>query len=188
MGAIAMRVAMVGLVAALLGFSGPVHSAQDDPRLDALFEALGDTSDPATAEVIEATIVDIWDETDDSSNARLLQQGDDALARGLLPVAAFSFNRLVDRAPDFAEAWNRRAILHFVMGNDTAALADIERTLELEPRHFGAMSGLAMIMLRNDRPEVALRSFEAVLEVHPHFPAALDNLEPLRQLVVGLPA
>lgn len=178
-----MRIAIIGLVFLLLG--GTVQAAQDDPRLDTLFVALGETDDPTDAEPIEAAIVRIWAESDDAINTRLLRQGNDALARGVLSVASISFDHLIDRAPEFAEAWNQRAMLHYLIGDDRAALADIGRTLELEPRHFGALSGLAMIMLRNGQPEAALRSFEAALELHPHLPTAQVYLEPLRELVEG---
>jgi tetratricopeptide (TPR) repeat protein len=109
------------------------------------------------------------------------------MAKRVFPIAIVSFNRLIARSPDFAEAWNRRATLHYLMGNDAASIKDIEQTLALEPRHFGALSGLGLIMMRNQRPGVALRSFEAALELHPHLPAARAHLEPLRELLEGEP-
>jgi tetratricopeptide (TPR) repeat protein len=183
----AMRMLIIGLVLILGGLGQTVRADQDDPRLEALFGQLGEAASVEAAQVIEAEIWTIWLEIEDTASARLLRQGSDAMARRLFPVAIHSFNRLIDRSPDFAEAWNRRATLHYLMGNDEASVRDIEETLRLEPRHFGALSGLGLIMLRNDRPEAALRSFEAALEVHPHLPAARAHLEPLRELVEGSP-
>ena len=182
-----MRMLIIGLVFVLGGLGQAALADQDDPRLDALFGKLGAAGSAETAEAVEAEIWTIWLEIDDSASARLLRQGSDAMARRLFPIAIHSFNRLIDRSPDFAEGWNRRATLHYLMGNDEASIRDIEQTLALEPRHFGALSGLGLIMLRNDRPAAALRSFEAALEVHPHLPAARAHLEPLRQLVEGEP-
>ncbi len=184
-----MRMLIIGLVLVLVlaGTAQPLRADQDDPRLDALFGQLLAAGSVDSAQAVEAEIWTIWLEIEDTASARLLRQGSDAMARRLFPVAIHSFNRLIDRSPGFAEGWNRRATLHYLMGNDEASIRDIERTLALEPRHFGALSGLGLIMLRNDRPEAALRSFEAALAVHPHLPAARAHLEPLRQLLEGEP-
>ena len=182
---------VIGLIIGIaLGPTGGTQQAradQDDPRLDDLFSRLGLAPSEAAAQAVEAEIWTIWLEIDDSASARLLRQGSDAMARRLYPIAIHSFNRLIDRSPNFAEGWNRRATLHYLMGNDEASIRDIEQALALEPRHFGALSGLGLIMLRNDRPAAALRSFEAALEVHPHLPAARAHLAPLRQLIEGEP-
>jgi len=175
------------LVALLLPLGTAARADQQDPRLEPLFEALGSAETPEGASKIEAAIWQIWAETDDSSSARLMRQGNDAMAKRVFPIAILSFNRLIERSPDFAEAWNRRATLHYLMGNDAASIADIEQTLALEPRHFGALSGLGLIMLRNQRLDAALRSFEAALELHPHLPAARSHLEALRKLLEGEP-
>lgn len=182
-----MRLLIAGLVLLLAGFGQQLQAAQDDPRLDALFSSLVDAPTPEAATDIEAEIWSIWLEIDDSSSARLLRQGNDAMAKRVFPIAIVSFNRLIERSPEFAEAWNKRATLHYLMGNDAASIKDIEQTLLLEPRHFGALSGLGLIMMRNQRPAAALRSFEAALEVHPHLPAARAHLEPLRGIVEGEP-
>ena len=182
-----MRILAIGLTLLLSAMAPMAAADQDDPRLDGLFAGLATADDEAAAASIETEIWTIWHEIDDPASARLLRQGSEAMASRVFQIAILSFNRLVDRSPDFAEAWNRRATLHYLMGNDEASIRDIEETLRLEPRHFGALSGLGLIMLRNDRPLAALRSFEAALEVHPHLPAARAHLEPLRQLVEGEP-
>ena len=70
---------------------------------------------------------------------------------------------MVEQAPEFAEGWNKRATVHFLMGNWQASVRDIQQTLALEPRHFGALFGLGMIYDALGQPEAALRSFEATL-------------------------
>lgn len=182
-----MRMLAIGLVLSMIAAASSGSADQEDPRLDELFVELGDSETRVSAATIEAEIWRIWREIDDPGSARLLRQGSNAMASRVFPVAITSFNRLIARTPDFAEAWNGRATLHYLMGNDEASIRDIEETLRLEPRHFGALSGLGLIMLRNDRPEVALRSFEAALEVHPHLPAARAHIDHLRQRVEGEP-
>ena len=95
---------------------------------------------------------------------------------GDLRTARAAFDLLVQRQPNFAEAWNKRATLLYLMGDDAGSIADIGRTLALEPRHFGALSGLGLIDARNDRPEQALRSFEAALAIHPFLPGAKASI------------
>ena len=182
-----MRILAIGLALSVIIVASVAQADQDDPRLDGLFVELAAAENEAAAAAIEARIWTIWHEVDDPASARLLRQGGEAMASRVFQVAIVSFNRLIARSPDFAEAWNRRATLHFLMGNDEASVRDIEATLRLEPRHFGALSGLGLIMMRNDRPDAALRSFEAALEVHPHLPGARSHVEALRQLVEGEP-
>lgn len=81
--------------------------------------------------------------------------------------ALATFDDLVERNPEFAEAWNKRATVHYLLGNDEASVADIVETLELEPRHFGALSGLALIYERNDQPVAAASALRRALAVHP---------------------
>jgi tetratricopeptide (TPR) repeat protein len=185
--AFAMRLLIAALTLIQLGLGQPAAADQDDPRLDELFGSLVEAPTAEEAQRIEAEIWSIWQDIDDSSSARLLRQGNAAMAKRVFPIAIVSFNRLVDRSPEFAEGWNRRATLHYLMGNDEASIRDIEQVLALEPRHFGALSGLGLIMLRNERPAAALRSFEAALEVHPYLPAARVHLERLREIVEGEP-
>ena len=182
-----MRILAIGFAFVMIAGASLARADQADPRLDPLFAELGAADNQASAAAIEAEIWTIWHEVDDPASARLLRQGGEAMASRVFQVAIVSFNRLIARSPDFAEAWNRRATLHFLMGNDEASVRDIEATLRLEPRHFGALSGLGLIMMRNDRPDAALRSFEAALEVHPHLPGARSHVEALRQLVEGEP-
>ena len=89
--------------------------------------------------------------------------------------------------PDFAEAWNKRATVRFLIGNDAGSRRDIARVMELEPRHFGALSGLGMINMRSGDLQAALQAFEAALRVNPHLDQAVDVTEQLRRRLRGQP-
>ena len=83
--------------------------------------------------------------------------------------------------PDFAEGWNKRATLYYLVGNTDASIEDIKRTLELEPRHFGALSGLGLVYLQQGKLALAEEAFLQLITVHPNSPSAQDNLRLVRK-------
>ncbi len=171
--------------AATLTFALPGVAAQDDARLDDLFAELKSTADMAEAQEIEQVIWRVWlDSGDDKINA-IMAQGVRAMTFRNHAAALGAFNEIVRLAPDFAEGWNKRATLHYLLGDYVASVADIERTLALEPRHFGALSGLGLVRLAQDKEEDALQAFEAALDVHPHLPGADSHIKDLRERVKG---
>ena len=89
-------------------------------------------------------------------------------------------DQLVEHAPNFAEAWNQRAIVFFLDGKYGASLRDIEQTLILEPRHFGALSGRAQVYIRLDEPELALKSFQEALEQNPWMASVRQQMKMVR--------
>jgi len=91
------------------------------------------------------------------------------------------FSRLIERDPTFAEAWNRRATLYYLMGNFDASVRDIQETLAREPRHFGALSGLGLINSALERWDSAVKAYEEALRVNPFLPGAKKNVEDLRK-------
>ena len=124
--------------------SGVSMADQNAPELDPLFDQLKEASDLAAAASVEREIWLRWLQSgDDDVNAQMAR-GMQAMERGDGRTALSAFDEVVERAPGFAEGWNKRATLHWLMGNLAASVEDIERTLALEPRHFGALSGLAI--------------------------------------------
>jgi tetratricopeptide (TPR) repeat protein len=148
-------------------------------ELDVLFERLADASSPAEAAPLEREIWAIWFEVGDPVLDRRMREGSLAMDRGDGDAALAAFDAVIATRPDFAEAWNRRATLYFLMRRFTESVADIERTLALEPRHFGALSGLALIREAQNEPFAALEALEQVCRIHPQMPHLLDRVEQL---------
>ena len=84
------------------------------------------------------------------------------------PLAVRFFNNLIEEDPNFAEAWNKRATAHFMMGNFDLSMRDISKTLELEPRHFGALDGMGLIFIHLNQPEKAIDIYDKMLEIFPN--------------------
>lgn len=148
-------------------------------KLDALFDRLK-TADEQAAGRIEQEIWIEWSKSGSAAMDLLLERGRRAMSEGQLDLAVEHFTALIDHAPDFAEGWNARATALYQMGQIGPSMADIAQTLRLNPRHFGAMSGFAMILEELDRPEQALEVRKAVKAIHPHAAGvseAIDRLE-----------
>jgi Flp pilus assembly protein TadD len=184
-----VRAAALLVLLLLLGAIGgsPARADQGDDRLGPLFERLKAAPDAAAARPVELEIWRIWGEVADSDSRTLLARGTAAMNAGDARTARAAFDLLVAREPGFAEGWNKRATLLYLVGDDAGSVADIRRVLALEPRHFGALSGLGLVYTRQDRPADALRSFEAALAIHPFLPGARDNVEALRERLRGEP-
>jgi len=159
---------------------GPARADQTDPRLDDLFSRLS-AAGAGEAHTIERSIWNIWAESSDEAISTLMDQGVTAMARGDLSGALGKFDQIVTIAPDFAEGWNKRATVFYMIGDFPESLHDIERTLALEPRHFGALSGRGLVYVELGEDELALESFEAALAINPRLTGAGKNAEILRK-------
>ena len=112
-----------------------------------------------------------------------MAEGIQLLAAGELVEAEALFDELIDHHPKWAEAWNKRATIYFLQGRDSASVGDIYDTLELEPRHFGALGGFAQICMRNGIPDAAQTALERLLAVNPSAPGVAETVAALRQHV-----
>lgn len=179
----ALPLALGLFLAALLAppLSGPLRADQTDPALNALFALLLEAPDPTVAAPIEREIWLRWTEQADPAVEALMETAGQAMAVDDYDEALAALDRVVDMAPDYAEGWNRRATVLYLIGRPRASLADIERVLALEPRHFGALSGQGLCLMAMDRPEEAAAAFAAALAIHPQMEGAQANLERLRR-------
>ena len=152
--------------------------------LDALFERLAD----AEAEDWERTqneINAIWNDSGSASMDLLARRADKAMAKDDYETALLHLDDLVRLAPDFAEGWNKRATVYFLQENYGLSLEDIAETLRREPRHFGALSGLGIILDRlGDKPG-ALEAFRRAIRIHPNLEGAQKGIDKLETEVEG---
>lgn len=155
-----------GLVAAFLcGFPLLAHAQSD--RASELLDRLAEP-DTSNWQVLEQELVMLWSQSGSATADYLLRQARTAIEAQDLDAAYNHLTALTDHAPEFAEGWNTRAILFFQAQRFGPAIADIQRVLALEPRHFGALSGLGHMLEQMERPEEALTAFLAAREIHPH--------------------
>lgn len=153
------------------------HADQTDNRLADLFATLQETKNVRTIAITESQIWEIWLQHANADVQQLMLVGTQRMNAQRFAEAMVVFNRLTESFPNYAEGWNKRATLHYVLGNLDASVSDIERTLELEPRHFGALSGLGMVFIQRKELSKAKKAFEDLIEVHPNSPNAKQNLE-----------
>jgi tetratricopeptide (TPR) repeat protein len=147
--------------------------------LDGLFQALREARSALEAQRVEAAIWERWMQTDEPRVVDWMTHGVQAMRRGDHRAALAAFDAVVQLAPAFAEGWNKRATVHWIMGNHEASLRDIDRTLALEPRHFGALSGLALIHEAHGRIFEALDALERIERIHPHLPDLAERIAAL---------
>lgn len=156
------------------------NADQNDPALPALFDQLQSASDVASASALESQIWQLWLDAPSAEADRLLRAVVDAMEQRDFREALILSTELVDSFPQYAEGWNKRATVYYLMGNFDASVGDITRTLELEPRHFGAISGLGLIFRIKGDVSAAVQAFEQVLLISPmaqHARRAVDELK-----------
>jgi len=172
-------------VTALTAVSG--RAAQNDPRLTRLFVALKAAQSPGWAHTLETQIDRIWGETADSETQALMEKGLTLMAEDEDEAALKAFDAVVAHAPDFAEGWNKRATVEFLLGDYKASMADIAHTLMLEPRHFGALAGLGQVELALGNKHAALDAFDQALAIDPYLGDVAEMAEQLKKELDGKP-
>lgn len=193
-----MRNAFVLCTLALIAFAVPAGAAGStlpdvqkpeavDPkaRLDKLFSELKRERNERAAERISGRIWAAWNESGSANIDLMMQWSQKALEDKKFDVALDFLDQVVVMRPDYAEGWNRRATVHFMMNNFAKSMVDIEHTLELEPRHFGALSGMAQIMKNRGRTELALDAYERVLAIYPMMRSAQSEVATLSEELAG---
>jgi tetratricopeptide (TPR) repeat protein len=159
------------LAADSVGVTAPAPILTKKQKLDSLFVDLKKAKTPAAGEGVARRISEEWADSGSATINLMMLWASQAIEARSYPVALDFLDQVVVLQPKYAEGWNRRATLHFMMNNYSKSMADIERTLELEPRHFGALSGMGQIFRLLERKELALRAYERALEI---FPALRD--------------
>lgn len=175
--------------------SGGLNEAPDklprpqrgDPskNLEFLFGALKIAPDPTSAKAIEERIWALWFVSGSDTANLLMTRVKTAVEAQDLDLAVELLSAIVEIKPDFAEAWNRRATIHYMKKDYSRAISDIRQVLAREPRHFGAMSGLGLILQDVGDDKHALDIYRRALAVHPHLPRIPDLIKTLTEKVEG---
>jgi tetratricopeptide (TPR) repeat protein len=153
--------------------------------LDFLFGALKAAPDEASAKHVEARIWAIWLQTPSDTAALLMLRAKAAMDAQQTDVALKLLDAVIKLRPDYVEAWNRRATLYYLRNDYARSLADIEQVLVREPRHFGALAGLGMIMQDLGDDKRALDAFRKALDINPHLEKVPELVKTLTEKVEG---
>jgi tetratricopeptide (TPR) repeat protein len=154
-------------------------------NLDFLFDALKAAPDAESAKALETRIWAIWSVSGSDTCDLLMARTKQAIEAKDIDLSIRLLNAIIEIRPSFVEAWNRRATMFFLKKDYSNALADIERVLAHEPRHFGALSGLGTIMEELGDNKRALEAFRKALAIHPRLPGVTDQVKELTLKVEG---
>lgn len=172
---------------AFLAFALPIH-AQEPENLSVIDQLFVDLADPdQDAQKVEEKIIREWSKSGSDTMDFLLKRGEKAMDAGDLQGAIWHYSALIDHAPTFAEGWNGRATAFFKADEFGLAMADIKQVLILNPRHFGALSGLGRILYEIDRKDEALAAYGKALALHPNSDALKQVVESLEKELEGTP-
>ncbi len=160
---------------------------QTDPKLEELFGRLKTSASYQEATAIEQAIWQIWTVRGVRDVDQAMAYGIAAMNMGALRTSVASFNRVIKLAPDFAEGWNKRATVYYMMGRFEESVSDIQQTLLLEPRHFGALSGMGLIYDNMGRLPAAAKVWERALKIHPQMPGIRERVEEIKREEKGKP-
>jgi tetratricopeptide (TPR) repeat protein len=183
------------LALALLLAAGPARAQEEgeqDPNiltpraigelsLDDLFAKLPDNADTPTGQRIEREILRRFSKSGSATADLLLSWAVAAIEKEDYPQALDLLDQIVVLKPDFAEAWNRRATVYYMLDDYSAALADIRVTLKLQPRHFGALAGFGIMLQSMDRDDQAMQVFRRALKINPQLERVKESLERLEK-------
>ncbi|MBX3583925.1 MAG: hypothetical protein KF810_18715 [Rhizobiaceae bacterium] len=154
-------------------------------RVDELFAQLKRERNEKAAERIAGRIWEEWSRSGSASIDLMMGWSKNAIDSRKFDVALDFLDQVVTMRPDYAEGWNRRATVHFLMHNYAKSMSDINHTLQIEPRHFGALSGMGQIMKTSGSNELALEAWQRVLDIYPMMRSAQDEVATLSEELAG---
>ncbi|KAF0136772.1 MAG: TPR repeat-containing protein [Xanthobacteraceae bacterium] len=159
----------------------PSLASERARRLDELYSRLREAEGPRQARVFEAQITMLLAQSGSPTADLLMVRVQQAMQQRQADLALSLLDAVIDLYPDYVEAWSRRATLHFARRELGRAVTDIENVLRLEPRHFGAMVGLGMMLQQLGQDKQALAAFKRAMEINPHIervPQIIQRLQP----------
>ena len=170
----------------VLMFCGNIiaDSKDKDIELNQLFEQLKKSDDISIALEIEMKIWSIWSKHPTQEKlTQSLSKGSELMTEGELESAYKIFSTIIDSAPNWAEGWNKRATVLYLMGRYYDSLNDIDEVLKLESKHFGALSGQGLVQIKLGNYEKAIKSYQTVQKIYPLIRAAKVMIPQLRKLI-----
>ena len=175
---------MKRLIILIILFSNFAQADQRDERLIELFDKLFLSTNNMEASKLLFNIWNIWSIADNQETQIIFDEANQFMDVGELDNAIELFTKVVKQSPEFAEGWNKRATVYFLKGELNKSISDIEKTLNLEPRHFGALDGLAEIYLMQDDLVGAAVIYRRILEIIPSSKKSQDRLKLINDLLV----
>tara|TARA_B100001121_G_scaffold46766_1_gene40257 strand:+ start:231 stop:710 length:480 start_codon:yes stop_codon:yes gene_type:complete len=153
-------------------------------QIDKLFDQLKNTTDYESSKKIESEIWNLWTtHPSEKSLTTLLSDGSSYMSQNKLQTAYDTFTKTIELDPNWAEAWNKRATVLYLMGKFELSQADIDKVLELEKRHFGALSGQGLVQTALKNYQKAIDSYIEAHKVHPNMKSPLIMIEKLNQQI-----
>jgi tetratricopeptide (TPR) repeat protein len=159
----------------------PVKSDQFDSRLPNLFNKLYFSEGSKAINNITRQIWDIWNETNDIKIEEDFYRGVESMQNRDLITSITFFTKVVKNNPDFAEGWNKRATAYFMNGEFDKSMLDINQTLKLEPRHFGAMDGMGLIFMHLQQYNEAIKIYDQMLKISPNNQSTKDKKKLMKE-------
>jgi tetratricopeptide (TPR) repeat protein len=187
----ALAILVLGVPAALGEETPPSVGADTAPakskteQLDTLFQTLKSASSKESAKAAENSIWRLWLQSGSDTIDLLMSWAMKAMEAKDYAVALDFLDRVIMMRPDFAEGWNKRATVYFLLDDYSKSIADIGKTLALEPRHFGALSGLGMIMKELGEDKRAIEAYQKALAVDPNLDGVQKALDELQAKAAG---
>jgi tetratricopeptide (TPR) repeat protein len=173
------KIILAIILISIINFSA--YSDQNDPRLEILFNNLLQIETETKAMPTIAQIWTIWSTALDKKVQAKFDIGNKLMEKRQFKASIDIFSEVINLQPNFAEAWNKRATVNYIIGNYDNSISDIFSTLDLEPRHFGALDGLAQIYFNQDKYFEAAQIYKKILKIIPYNKKAIMRLEYLEQ-------
>ena len=148
-----------------------------------LLRALRDDDEVVRA-LAEQSLWRVWSHSGDAQVDALFDEGVEQMQMGAADEAIRTFTLIIDKKPDFAEGWNKRATIYYLVGEYEKSLRDCDEVMKRNPDHFGALAGYGQIYLQLDKPEQALAYFERALKVNPNLHGIEAAVRELRRLMI----
>ena len=163
----------------------PTPAALRQTTLEGLFKRLAATDEPDVGRAVAGAIERLWLRSDSATSTLLMERAVAAIGASQLPLAQQLLDEVIELEPDWTEAWNKRATVRYLAGDLDGSMADIDQVLKREPRHFGALTGMAAILRKTGFDSQALAIFRKVLALYPAQPDLAAQVEKLKIEVEG---